>query len=382
MRYLLDFRLRQFSLLSLLLFVIVGCNIISPIMAHAATGFPDATNTGVAGCPALTTHNGDITASTNGQVIQNMVINGDIDVEADNVTIKCVKLNKQGNASNFTPFAINASNATGTIISHVELNGNDVYGPNAEVQGSDYTAEYVDVHNAEDGWHVGGNTRITDSYCHDMLYADGADGPTHSDCIQAFGYGGANYSNPVSNITISHNTIKPWEGHAYIGQCPSSGCQHANSAIFLKTDFGKIDNVFIDDNLMYNGTYTIYSVTGNCDACGPPTNVRITNNRFGFRSYEYALSDVDTGATWAPSNVWDDTGTYADPGAKDTRDTSGGVVGGGGTGSTTTYHSADLANLLSNYGRTSGMTKANGDLNNDGAVNIYDLSKLLADYSP
>ena len=40
----------------------------------------------------------------------------------------------------------------------------------------------------------------------------------------------------------------------------------------------------------------------------------------------------------------------------------------------------DLSILLSNYGRTSGVSRAQGDLNGDGRVNVTDLSVLLRNY--
>ena len=41
---------------------------------------------------------------------------------------------------------------------------------------------------------------------------------------------------------------------------------------------------------------------------------------------------------------------------------------------------SDLAQLLGNYGTTSGMTYEDGDLNGDGAVTLPDLAELLGQY--
>lgn len=338
-------------------FIILGAAFV--LRSYATTTYPDANNTGIQGCPSLTTYNGSITTNSDGQIIQNMTINGDIVVNNNNVTIRCVKLNMQPN----TIYSINASNGSNTLISHVEVNGNDVYGPNTAIQGSDYTSEYVDMHNTEDGWHAGWNTVIRDSYCHDMLYADGAYGPTHSDCIQVTGYGGASFEPPVNNITISHNTLRPWDGH--------TGAQHANSAVFLKTDFGEIDNVLVDNNLMDNGTYTIYSRIGNCSGCGAPTNVKITNNRFG-QGYEYGLSSIDGSVTWL-NNVWNSTGTMIGEDGSAAGGT-GNKIGDFNTDGVVNIY--DLGIFLAKWQTNS----AAQDLNTDGTVNIYDLGIFLSHY--
>jgi hypothetical protein len=41
---------------------------------------------------------------------------------------------------------------------------------------------------------------------------------------------------------------------------------------------------------------------------------------------------------------------------------------------------SDLAQLLSNYGETSGMTYEDGDLDEDADVDLADLAALLAEY--
>jgi hypothetical protein len=336
--------------------------IYGPATSTANTSsYPDSTNTGVAGCPALSTVNGSIRTTTDGQIIENKIINGDIVVSNNNVTIRCVKINVQPG----TIYAINSSDGNGTLMSHVEINGNDVDGPNTMVQGSGYTAEYMDIHSTEDAWHVGWDTTIRDSYCHDMLYT----GNQHADCIQATGYGGASYSPPVSNIVISHNTLRPWEGN--------TGPQHANSAIILKTDFGEISNVQITNNRMDNGTYTIYSRIGNCTGCHAPTSVTVTNNRFG-HNYEFGLTSIEGSITWT-NNVWDDTGALIDE--------DGSSTGGGTTPKTGDLNADsqvnifDLSILLSNYGKTKAQASNPAcDLNNDSTINIFDLSILLSNY--
>lgn len=56
----------------------------------SACGYPDATNAGLAGCPALA-HQSGFTASTPGATYSNMDISGTVTVTAPNVTFNCVR---------------------------------------------------------------------------------------------------------------------------------------------------------------------------------------------------------------------------------------------------------------------------------------------------
>ena len=77
-----------------------------------------------------------------------------------------------------------------------------------------------------------------------------------------------------------------------------------NGGIFLATDFGPINNVTIENNLMNGGGFTVWSL-GLSSPFGVPTNVRLLNNHFG-RNYMYNLLNLQ-GSVQRSGNVWSDT---------------------------------------------------------------------------
>jgi hypothetical protein len=82
---------------------------------------------------------------------------------------------------------------------------------------------------------------------------------------------------------------------------------NSNSAIIIKCDFGNIDDVVFQNNWCNGGNFTVY--VRSAGSYGPPTNIRILNNRFG-RDYHYGLYSVE-GNPVIQGNVWDDTGAPA-----------------------------------------------------------------------
>jgi hypothetical protein len=247
----------------------------------AQVGWPDASNTGIAGCPALTPSSGQ-TVTTDGAVVQNLDSTGAITINANNVTLKCVRIRN----SDIHPLRLD--NATNTTVDHVEVDCQGSTNSGEAVIGSNYTATALNIHGCQDGLVMGENTTVQNTYCHDLL------GPpeaplAHTQCVQVMGYGGPTYI--TNNIKILHNTFTPRP-------------QHATAAIMIKADFGPIDNVTVDNNNLDNGTYTVYSRAGNC--CQAPTNIRFTNNHFG-HNYEFGLASFDGTVTWT-NNTWTDTG--------------------------------------------------------------------------
>jgi hypothetical protein len=122
------------------------------------------------------------------------------------------------------------------------------------------------------------NTVIKGNYIHDL----NAGGSPHYDCIQIDG--------GVSNIQISNNSLINQQGWT--------------SAVMVDNYFGAISNVSVNNNLLYGGTYTVYSDASFSSAS--MTGVAFTNNHFGGAQYGDALirgnnalmsGNVDDGAT-------------------------------------------------------------------------------------
>ena len=66
-------------------------------------------------------------------------------------------------------------------------------------------------------------------------------------------------------------------------------------AISLFEDFGAINNVTVDNNLMAGGSFSLYAGGG---TNMPSTNIVVTNNRFSTRY-------MSTGGTYGPAAYWD-----------------------------------------------------------------------------
>ena len=65
---------------------------ISPVAANSSGGYPDASNTGVPLGTQTTAYSGTLHITQDNTVISNMVITGDVVIDADNVTLKNCKI--------------------------------------------------------------------------------------------------------------------------------------------------------------------------------------------------------------------------------------------------------------------------------------------------
>jgi hypothetical protein len=213
-----------------------------------ATGFPDATNTGVSAGVDLTPYNGDLVINTPGAVISGLDIQGTVFIEAPNVTLEDCQIT----SASYWVVEITGGN-DGVTVQNCTING---VGTGEGSSGIEGTGTFLNnnIYNVENGITLdGGDTLIQGNYIHDLL----ASGSPHYDGIQIDG--------DVSNVTISGNTvINPWT---------------QTSAVMIDNYFGPISNIFVDNNLLVGGGYTIY-----VDAQfnnSPVSDVWITNNHMG-----------------------------------------------------------------------------------------------------
>ena len=245
-------------------------------------GYPDATNTGVQPGVSLN-RSGCVTARGTGQVVENLVIDGcTIAVEAENVTIRNVKLTH----TSVDMWGIIIREGASARIENVEIAGRDKSTGSIQYAILSQTEKPVTVdranihrcHNCIQGEFL----TVTNSYIHSMADPPGA----HVDGILCTGPCG---------LTLRHNTVLNEHGQT--------------SAIALFPDFGTPRDSIIDNNLLAGGGYTVYA--GEDDATG----IKVTNNRFSRLYYpkggywgpgaDYANNG--TGNVWS-GNIWDDTG--------------------------------------------------------------------------
>ena len=245
-------------------------------------GYPDASNTGVRPGIALRTINGNVTLDQDGAVLENAVISGNISIEADNVTVRNVRILEDGES-----WAIALRHANNATISNCEIAPSssrlmvgikDIYddSPGTIVRGCEIVRTTTGVQI--------GQGLIEDNYIHDMAYQDG-------DHLN-----GTTSNGSTDPLTIRHNTI--------------FNQMEQTDAISLFQDFGLEANRTITDNLLAGGGYTIYGGEGDH---GTTYNIVITNNRIsriffprgGYYGPVAHFEQSANGNVWS-GNVWDE----------------------------------------------------------------------------
>lgn len=230
----------------------------------ARFGMPTADTAGVQAGVTLTPYTGSMTIATDGVVIENKIINGTLRVTGDNVTIKnCV-------FQNYGWFGVDCDGAANTTIQNCDFTASSSMDTSSAILGSG-TFIGNDISNSENGISLtAGASIVRDNYIHDL--GDNFGDP-HIDGISV--QGGQNH------VLIEHNTIESWD----------------TSCIFIKNDFGPINDIMVRNNLLYSdeepskpeASMTVY-------VWGPnTTNVSIIDNYIEHGLYDYF--NIDRGAT-------------------------------------------------------------------------------------
>jgi hypothetical protein len=268
-------------------------------------GFPDASNTGVqagvtlrrvpedvrSGPGWVWDSRGWLSVNGNGAVLENVVVNNGISVEASNVTIRNVRINTGGE-----DFGIALRHTSNALVEFVEIGPGvgdsrllvgikDIYG-----DASGTVIRGADIFGTSTGVQMGSGS-LVDSFIHDMGFQSG-------DHTNGFTSNGS-----TGQLTIRHNTI--------------FNKLDQTDAISLFQDFGVEANRVVDNNLIAGGGYTLYGGAGNK---GPTSNIKVTNNRFSRIYYPNGgsygpvayFTSSDAGNVWS-GNVWDDTNKQLTP---------------------------------------------------------------------
>jgi len=195
-------------------------------------GFPNAANTGPTG--TLTSSTGSFAVTTAGTVIQNRLINGCVEVLANNVTIRNshIRCNSVNSAYGIRDIEGNS----GLLIedSIVEC-VNGVAGAGGVATTGGFTMRWSEVFGCENNVWVERDALIEDNYIHDTIPYNPQTDP-HTDAIQM--------PTPTVNVTIRHNTV-------YGGYIDQSN--FGNSAITT----GVSTNVRVLNNLLAGGGHTL-----------------------------------------------------------------------------------------------------------------------------
>lgn len=236
--------------------------------ASAVHALPDASTTGItdADCQnwaTIRTVTNGRTINISGTTIQNEQINGQLTINASNVTVKCVKINPGIYGIN----CFTSGTCAGGLIENVEISGCNSSCLNAKGKsGSWLTVNKVHLHDSKnDLMKIEGYTRLQNSYLHSFTEAH------HNDAIQ---------TSVGSEIDIQYNRI-------------NGNFQEQTSAYIAKSDFGPITNIRLMGNELSGGTYTLYLNRGT--VYPTPANVVVRDNTWLSNSWKNGPLDTDTG---------------------------------------------------------------------------------------
>ncbi len=221
----------------------------------------------------LTPSNG-ITVSQDGAVIENLEVKGGIKVDANNVTIKNVRV--LGTA----PTAIFATRGkTGLVMDRIEIigqykDGDIVDGYDQGVYAEDgYTLRNSRISSYPDGAKLHKNTLVENNYFfNNSRTFDTLGREKHVDGMQSMG---------GSNVTIRNNT--------FIADSRPGGNYDMASNLMIQNEFSQISNYTIENNRFSGGAYSV--ALNDKVALGMPKHkgVLVRNNTFaGLASKGYA----------------------------------------------------------------------------------------------
>jgi hypothetical protein len=186
------------------------------------------------------------TITRDGTVIQNRVINGQLTIKADNVTLRNVLVRSSGFYGVVT-YGKKTYIADSTVVGTAPHTLAGIAG----TEGGSFTARRVEVRGAEDGVRLTSNSILTGSLIHRLA---GDDRTSHYDAVTADGYHGWQIRR---NTILNHKGMVAavWVGDSRYG--PSSG--------------------LLADNYLAGGGFTIYAGTGS------GSGIRVLRNVFSSR---------------------------------------------------------------------------------------------------
>ena len=261
----------------------------STTVAPRPGGWPGPGNTGVRAGVTLTP-SGSITVNQDGAVISNLEVRGTIYVNADNVTIRNVRVIAQ----NPGDLMINVGyDHSGILIEDCEIDGRGIAFRGVGFDG--YTMRRCDVHHVGHGAVTERNVVVEDNYIHDLV--EGPSGDWHTDgIIMSIGH----------NVVIRHNSI--------------SNPLTQTSAIGIWAEIGNINDVLVENNLLSGGGFVVYAL----DQGFTMSNVRFRDNWISTRDWRSGTTGGPGGGyygVWYPDfargasesgTIWYETGAGVD----------------------------------------------------------------------
>lgn len=203
-----------------------------------------------------------------GAVVENLDIQGEITVLADNVTIRRVRIR----SGDYYPIRYFDNDNRGLVVEDSEIEGtsDDV---TAALSFANYTARRLNVHGSADGFKADENVLIEDCWVHDLRNGEGQ----HNDGVQSTGGKG---------VTLRHNFI--------------SGA--SNACVQTGDEGAATEDLTIECNWLSGGGYTL-NIRGT--GATRPRNTKVLYNRFT-RDAAYGPWTIDDPNPTVVGNVYDD----------------------------------------------------------------------------
>ncbi|NKX92507.1 hypothetical protein HF995_04330 [Sanguibacter hominis ATCC BAA-789] len=228
-----------------------------PAPKPPATSRPDGSSTGVPAGTKLKVHEGDLTVTQRGAVVDRLDVRGAIRVQASDVTIKNTIVRGRPVSSIFHLVQI-SENARGTRIVDSEIFGANPSPYVMGVVGSSFTLERVNIHTVIDQVTIiGKDVTIKSSWLHDNLsYAQDPNhngGPSHDDNIQI---------QVGSNLLVTGSRL---EGSS-------------SAAVMITQGRGKVSGTTVENSWIDGGSCSVNIAELNQ---GPLSGLTFRNNVFG-----------------------------------------------------------------------------------------------------
>lgn len=231
------------------------------------TNPPGPTNTGVPAGTKLTP-SGSIKITTKGAIVEGLDITGEVQVLADDVTIRKCRIT----SGDYYPIRYFDNDNEGLLIEDTEIIGTSA-DVTAGISFSNYTARRVNIHGSADGFKADSNVLIEDSWVHDLgNYPD-----QHNDGVQ---------STVGQGVRIRHNRL---EGAS--NACVQSGDEN-----------GTTNDLVIECNWLSGGGYSLNLRGKNI------TGVKVLRNRFK-GDWGYGPWTIDDPKPTVTGNVKDGDGS-------------------------------------------------------------------------
>jgi hypothetical protein len=219
-------------------------------------GWPDSSNTGTSG--TLTPFSGELSTSSNGQVIEDLDIDGRVEVNHSGVIIRNCRITSPGGASFPGSKCVygGGGDLQGLLVEDCELTSANAGTYDSVIGDDNYTLRRTFIHHVPEGPRIGDNVLYEDCYFALLI---GNDEEAHSDGSQVTG--------SCVDSTYRHNTV--------IAVNVDDGDQ--TSALLCGPDLGDVTGLVVEDNLFAAGGYTTYFGGSDFDA----DDWTITGNRYG-----------------------------------------------------------------------------------------------------